>query len=109
MDVSGVGTTGAATATGMAPGTAGTSSVPGSATADPLAAVQLQQSFLQLLVAQLQYQNPLQPMDGTQWVTQLAQFSMLSELEQIRQKLDQIAAAQQQSGSGTAAQGGSQP
>ncbi|MDI3316500.1 MAG: flagellar hook capping FlgD N-terminal domain-containing protein [Bacillota bacterium] len=109
MDVSGVGTTGAATATGTAPGTAGTSSAPGSATADPLAAVQLQQSFLQLLVAQLQYQNPLQPMDGTQWVTQLAQFSMLSELEQIRQKLDQIAAAQQQGGSGTAAQGGSQP
>ncbi|MDI3298189.1 MAG: flagellar hook capping FlgD N-terminal domain-containing protein [Bacillota bacterium] len=98
---------GGVSATGATTGTsAGATVAPGQST-DPLAAAGLQQSFLQLLVAQLQYQDPLQPMDGTQWVTQLAQFSMLSELEQIRQKLDQIAAAQQlQSGSASTAQGG---
>lgn len=96
MGVSGVSSS-SATAGGATTATAG----------NPLATAGLQQSFLQLLVAQLQYQDPLQPMDGTQWVTQLAQFSMLSELEQIRQKLDQIAAAQQlQGGSASTAQGG---
>lgn len=37
-----------------------------------------EQQFLQLLVAQLQNQDPLNPMDGTQFVSQLAQFSELS-------------------------------
>jgi len=35
--------------------------------------------FLQLLVAQLQYQDPENPADGTQFVTQLAEFSSLQE------------------------------
>lgn len=34
--------------------------------------------FLQLLVAQLQYQDPTQPADGTQFVTQLADFTNVS-------------------------------
>jgi hypothetical protein len=58
-----------------------------------------QQTFLQLLVAQLKYQDPLQPQDGTQFVTQLAQFSDLeqqigthSDLDAIRQLLAQTAA-----------------
>jgi flagellar basal-body rod modification protein FlgD len=34
-----------------------------------------QNQFLQLLVAQIQGQDPLNPMDGTQFVSQLAQFS----------------------------------
>jgi flagellar basal-body rod modification protein FlgD len=36
-----------------------------------------QNTFLQLLVTQLQYQDPTQPVDGTTFVTQLAQFSDL--------------------------------
>jgi flagellar basal-body rod modification protein FlgD len=58
-----------------------------------------QQTFLQLLVAQLKYQDPLQPQDGTQFVTQLAQFSDLeqqigthSDLDAIRQLLAATAA-----------------
>lgn len=35
-------------------------------------------AFLTLLSAELQYQNPLQPMDNTQFVAELAQFSQLS-------------------------------
>lgn len=36
-----------------------------------------QNEFLQLLTTQLQYQDPLQPMDDTQTIAQLAQFSSL--------------------------------
>lgn len=36
-------------------------------------------TFLRLLSVQLQYQDPLQPMDSTQFVTQLAQFSQVEK------------------------------
>lgn len=49
----------------------------------------LNNMFLQLLVAQLQHQSPLNPMDPTQFVGQLAQFSELSEVTQIEQMLQQ--------------------
>jgi flagellar basal-body rod modification protein FlgD len=49
-------------------------------------------TFLQLLVAQLKNQNPAQPMDGTTFVTQLAQFSELEQSLASRQDLDSIAA-----------------
>jgi len=52
-----------------------------------------EQTFLQLLVAQLQNQDPTQPMDGTQFVTQLAQFSTLEQELAMRQDLDKIAGA----------------
>ncbi|HVB38503.1 MAG TPA: flagellar hook capping FlgD N-terminal domain-containing protein [Vicinamibacterales bacterium] len=40
-------------------------------------------AFLQLLVTQLQNQDPLQPQDPTQFVAELAQFSSLDMLTQI--------------------------
>jgi flagellar basal-body rod modification protein FlgD len=46
--------------------------------------------FLQLLVAQLRGQNPLDPLDGTQFVTQLAQFSSVEELTNIHAVLDNV-------------------
>jgi len=46
-----------------------------------------QSEFLSLLVTQLKEQNPLDPTDGTQFVTQLAQFSSLNELVNIRATL----------------------
>ena len=62
---------------------------------DPLAS---KQTFLQLLVAQLKHQDPSQPQDGMQFVTQLAQFSQLEQsvqqtqdLSGIQQTLTQIA------------------
>ncbi|NLT57778.1 MAG: hypothetical protein GXX99_02310 [Clostridiales bacterium] len=39
--------------------------------------------FLQLLAAQLQYQNPLEPMSDTEFVAQLAQFNSLQQMEQL--------------------------
>lgn len=47
--------------------------------------------FLKLLVAQLKGQNPLDPKDGAEFVTQLAQFSSLEELINIRTTLDDMA------------------
>ena len=45
---------------------------------DPLGSLN-GQTFLKLLTTQLQYQDPLAPMDSTQFVTQLAQFSQLEQ------------------------------
>jgi flagellar basal-body rod modification protein FlgD len=42
-------------------------------------------TFLQLLVAQIKNQDPTQPMDGTTFLTQLAQFSSLEQLIGINQ------------------------
>ena len=57
------------------------------APADPLASKDV---FLQLLVTQLKYQDPESPADGTQFVTQLAQFSQLEDSTQMRDDLDAI-------------------
>src|ERR671936_810756 len=46
--------------------------------------------FLKLLVAQLKGQNPLDPKDGTEFISQLAQFSSLEELINIRTSLESI-------------------
>ena len=53
--------------------------------------------FLQLLVAQIKNQDPLNPADSIQFVTQLAQFTQLEQSENmstdlaaIRQDLDQL-------------------
>ncbi|HEY3744395.1 MAG TPA: flagellar hook capping FlgD N-terminal domain-containing protein [Bryobacteraceae bacterium] len=57
---------------------------------DPLAQKEV---FLQLLVAQLQNQDPTQPQDGIQFVTQLAQFSQLEQSTQQTSDLDAIKAS----------------
>ena len=49
-----------------------------------------EQTFLKLFVAQLENQDPLQPQDGIQFVTQLAQFSSLEQEVQMRQDLDAL-------------------
>jgi len=51
---------------------------------------QQKSQFLQLLVAQLKGQNPLDPMDGSEFVAQLAQFSSLEELINIRGSIDNL-------------------
>lgn len=50
-----------------------------------------EETFLTLLVSQLKNQDPLQPTDGTQFVTQLAQFSSLEQLININKGVGAIA------------------
>ena len=64
-------------------------------------ASQTQYMFLQLLVAQLQNQDPTNPTDSTTFVTQLAQMQQLQQsvtsgedITAIRQDLDQLVAGQ---------------
>lgn len=45
------------------------------------------EAFLQLLVAQMQYQDPLEPMDNTEYVSQLATFSQLETLQNMESTL----------------------
>jgi flagellar basal-body rod modification protein FlgD len=40
-------------------------------------------TFLKLLVAQMKYQNPLQPTDPSSFLTQSAQFSVVEKLSQL--------------------------
>lgn len=47
---------------------------------------------MQLLVAQLQNQDPLNPTDSTQFVSQLAQFSQLEQTIAIRTDIESYAA-----------------
>jgi flagellar basal-body rod modification protein FlgD len=53
-----------------------------------------QQDFLQILLTQLQFQDPLKPTDNEQFVAQLAQFSALQVAEDQSQKLDSLATIQ---------------
>lgn len=46
-----------------------------------------QDMFLQLLVAQLKYQNPLDPMDSSDFMAQTAQFTTVEKLEELTTKL----------------------
>src|SRR5581483_1881715 len=47
-----------------------------------------QQVFLQLLVSQLKNQDPLNPTDSTQFVSELAQFSQLEQMIGIRSDIE---------------------
>jgi flagellar basal-body rod modification protein FlgD len=63
----------------------GSSSTSGSSVkAAATSAAQSQNMFLQLLVSQIQNQDPLNPTDSTQFVSQLAQFSELEQVIAIR-------------------------
>ena len=56
------------------------------AAAAPQSAVN-KDTFLQLLVAQIKNQNPLNPADGAEFLSQLAQFSELEQMMEIRNEV----------------------
>ena len=49
-----------------------------------------QETFLNLLVVQLQNQDPLEPMSNQEFVAQLAQFSSLEQLTSVNTSLDSL-------------------
>lgn len=92
--LSGLGLT--ASSSGSTTGVSGTTGTSGSTNPGS----QLGESaFLTLLSAELKYQNPLQPMNNTQFVAELAQFSQLSAVTKQTSTLNQILAAVQGTGS----------
>lgn len=50
-------------------------------------------TFLKLLVAQLRFQNPLAPTDGTEFLAQTAQFTMVEKLIEIEKQAKESALA----------------
>ncbi len=60
-------------------------------------------AFLNLLVTQLQHQDPTKPMDDTAFLAQLAQFSSLEQLQSMNTSLTTIANFYTALGSGSAA------
>lgn len=47
-------------------------------------------AFLQLLVTQMQYQDPLDPQDNSQYLSQLAQFSSLEQMTNVAEGLSKV-------------------
>jgi len=61
------------------------------ADASPVKSDQVNQTtFLKLLVAQLQHQNPLDPADGAAFISQLATFSQLEQSIGMKEDLAAI-------------------
>ena len=52
------------------------------------------ETFMKLLVAQLEHQNPLSPMDNAQFTQQLAQFTSLEQLQSMNANLSALMQAQ---------------
>lgn len=50
---------------------------------DANSATSLENEFISLMVAQIQNQDPLNPLDGTEYVSQLAQFSQVQSTENM--------------------------
>ena len=51
-------------------------------------------TFLKLLVAQMKYQNPMAPTDGSQFLAQTAQFSMVERLEELSKSQSELLTTQ---------------
>ncbi len=47
-------------------------------------------TFLKLLVTQMQYQDPLDPMDNGEYLSQLAQFSALEQMTEVASSLTKV-------------------
>jgi flagellar basal-body rod modification protein FlgD len=73
-----------------------TASTSSTSASDPLKGRETQlgrDAFLQLLVTQLQHQDPTQPKADGEFIAQLAQFSSLEQLTQMQKTLESIAKA----------------
>ena len=81
---------------------ASTGGLPGGASAAPVSALASDfETFLKMLTAQAKYQDPLEPIDSSEYAAQLAQFSMV---EQQVLSNDLLSALAVQLGSGSMAQ-----
>lgn len=75
---------------GLIPSTSSTTATTPASAQQPLG----KEDFLQLLVAQLSSQDPLNPMDSREFSAQLAQFSALEQMTNINNTLEDLVTAQ---------------
>jgi len=80
--------TGTSSATVTNPSAVGASTSPGSSTSSMDAA---QDRFLKLLVAQLNNQDPMNPMDNAQMTSQMAQINTVTGIQQVNDTLKSMA------------------
>jgi len=52
------------------------------------------QSLLRIILTQLTYQDPLKPLDNTEFVSQLAQFSQLQQSQSLNDQVTSLLSAQ---------------
>jgi flagellar basal-body rod modification protein FlgD len=52
------------------------------------------QDFLNILLTQLSYQDPLKPMDNKEFMAQLAQFTTLGQTQELNGKIDALVSTQ---------------
>lgn len=55
-----------------------------------VSATSIQMDYMKLLIAQLQNQNPLEPLDNNEMASQLAQFSQLQQLESMNSSFSEV-------------------
>lgn len=67
------------------PGASGASEVPNSSVLGAY-----KSEFMQILLAQLQHQNPFEPMDDTAMIAQMTQLNSLEELQKINVSLQTL-------------------
>jgi flagellar basal-body rod modification protein FlgD len=84
-----VGSTSAASTTGLTPTP---SSIPNKAGTNLG-----ENDFLKLMMVQLQHQDPLQPSDPTQYLSELAQFTSVEQITNMAASSSKVAASQQSS------------
>jgi flagellar basal-body rod modification protein FlgD len=72
---------------------------PSTPKSDPLG----RDAFLSLLITQLQHQDPMQPQENGEFLAQLAQFSSLESLQQIKEDMTALRALVETSAATTTA------
>lgn len=64
-----------------------------STTSSISSASEIQMDYMNLLVTQLQNQNPLDPLDNNEMASQLAQFSELAQIETMNANFEEVLVA----------------
>lgn len=73
---------------------AGSSTTGSDTSAAPAGANMDKDTFLKLLVAQMKYQDPMNPTDSSQFLSQTAQFTSLEKMEDVAKQTAQMVATQ---------------
>jgi flagellar basal-body rod modification protein FlgD len=100
-------TTSGTTGTTGSSGTSGSDQSSTDSTITATDALGNETTFLQLLVAQIQNQDPTQPMDSSTFLTQLASFTQVEQLIGIREDVQQLVPGASSSTSATNSTNGS--